>query len=120
MRTEWLSKPWPLFAFTATFCLADPGSASIKALLLIGFWTYLVFQQKRFSLISLLWFASVLAAIAGASQIGFLASVPAGDVLNQGSRVLTMFVVLSIGLLLKGSEEVTPRRLDRLIGCVAV
>lgn len=120
MQMGWFSKPWSLFALTATFSLAVPGSASVKALLLIVLWTYLLVRRKQFTLLAALWFVSVLTAIAFASEVGFLTGVPLGDVLNQGSRMLIMFLVLSIGLLLVGRAQVTTEKLDRLILAIAV
>lgn len=116
----WLNDPWRLFSVTATFSLAVPGSAALKALLLFSLWGWLVVRQKHLRVHSLLWFSSVLAATTFATCIGIYMNFLPNFVENQALRILTMFVIISVGLLLVDRKEVTTDRIDWLIFVIAV
>ena len=91
-----------------------PGFASIKAVLIIALWMFLLFRQP-FQLRSVLWFLSVLLNLVGWIEIAIYKTVVLSDMTNHLSRLLVFFLVLAIGAFSCRSGKTAVASLDRLI-----
>jgi hypothetical protein len=103
-----------LFGSVAVFCVAVPGFASLKALLILGSWTYLI-VMGRLHVRSIFWLLSVMCNLIIWYEVALFNSVATADLFNQFSRLFVFFIVLSIGVLTVRAGTIDRQKLDRII-----
>jgi hypothetical protein len=108
----------PFFALVL-FCVALPGVATAKAAAIVGFWAYYV-VKSGFKTSSAIWFLSVAANLLIWNVIALAHAVVQADIINQCSRILIFFMVLSIGVHAARTLELKGGKLDSLIFNIAV
>jgi O-Antigen ligase len=96
------------------FCVALPGFATVKAAVIIGYWTYCL-VRAGFKTSSTVWFISVIANLLSWCIIASVHTVDRADTINQCSRILIFFLVLGIGVYAARSLELEEGKLDSLI-----
>jgi len=100
-------------------CVAVPGFAIVKAIAIIMFWGYCV-TIDGFERSSVIWVLSVSANLLAWSIVAEAHMVSQTDMINQCSRILFFFMVLSIGAHVARSSRPRTVELDTLILRVAV
>ena len=114
-----MGKSYPrLFSLVAIVCVAVPGFASIKAVLILALWSYLLLQS-RFRLRSMVWLLSVLLNLVAWCEVALFHDVAQGDMVNHLSRLVLFFLILGIGVFTAESGSFAEVNLDRLIVAIA-
>src|SRR6266702_620786 len=114
LGTSVLKRKKNLFFFSAFFCVAVPGFAAIKAVLIIGLWIYFS-STSLLKTRSILWFASVILNIAFCCEVAFLHDVPTANTTSQLSRILLFFLVLGLAAFIADEGVFDLTSTDRLI-----
>lgn len=108
-----------LFFFAAFFCIAVPGFAVVKAVVIIGLWIYMA-STSRLKARSILWFASVVLNIVFCCEVAFLRNVPIADTTNQLSRILLFFLVLGLAAYVADAGSFNLISTDRLVFSISL
>lgn len=107
-----------LFGSVTIFCVAIPGFASSKGLIILATWVYLL-TKSRLQIRSVLWFISVLGNLAVWYEVALFHRVLSADLFNHLSRLFLFFMVLSFGVMTIHLGGVDSRRLDNVIFGIA-
>jgi hypothetical protein len=107
-----------VFMWAALFCVAVPGLASLKSVVIFGLWTYF-FLAGQTRVRSVIWFLSVLLNLTFWCEVALLHGVPQPDMWNQFGRTLVFFLILGIGGSTISSGTMNVRKLDSLIVRIA-
>jgi hypothetical protein len=118
MNAAAMARKRALFASTAVLCVALPGFASVKAVL-IAVMAAWVLGSLQVHLRSILWFLSVLLNLGLCCEVGLLRGVPAPDILNETSRMVLFFLVLGAGAALARSSAFDSTATDGMILVIA-
>lgn len=108
-----------IFFALVLLCIAAPGFAMVKAVAIVTFWGYCV-AVDGFKKSSTIWFLSVLANLLAWSMVAEVHMVSQADMINQCSRILIFFMVLSIGVHIARNSKLSSTELDTLIFRVAM
>ena len=106
------------FFLVTIFCVAIPGFASIKAVLIVLLWAAIALTSEL-RLRTVFWFLSVVLGLVFCGEIALLHSVAIADFLNHLSRLFLFFLVLGIGAYMARSQTFHLPNIDSLILVVA-
>jgi hypothetical protein len=108
-----------MFFFSAFVCVAIPGFAAVKALVIVGLWIYMV-STCPLKTRSILWFLSVVLNVVFCCEVAFLHNVPTADTTNQLSRILLFFLVLGSAAFIADAGSFNLMSTDRLILAISL